>query len=793
MKKRDYYFFRNSVLFLFSAILLAACTKDDAQTGSENKTISFNINNDQLRPLQVASVYMGEEDFTLSEYTGMLGDFEVSFKSINSKTLSFLVPEEISPGTVKLQLDVNGTQYSSEVKILENINFSDPQLVFENFYQQYYTNEFLNIDRQSWEEVKAQFESLNEEEKRKAAQMLLNNRQLLDNLEIELKNFYSGYRNSNPESSQTKMAESNKLAIAGLTVALVGALITSPVVAAVGAGITVGLALEVVIKSFKIITDAAMPKVYQALEVTYGLGYNRMAYTTELVYDAAERRILNKEQELPSQIVLREKEKLNLSVQLVTTPLVSEENRGEYDIVDELLDSISKLQEMLSGYFEIPGPPMEEFARFAENLQNFSVSVDNPDVEVSELSGTPEDASVFFETEKLEDQEFTFTYSYENEEGEISSISQGIKLDVGYNVVFLSGNGLPSPLEWTNNTPKAFKIVDYKDDDLENFEVSKLSIQNISNQEVKFHIQKNGVFNGDDPGEYFEIVPLTDLEEIEVDFELYYGDTFIKKFTVLISKGETTFFAFSYYEKSVKEFDGVTGEQVRDLEVAPQVLSFSDADQIVFSRSTNELIIIPSGDVFYKKNIESGESTFVTIPSEFNYDRHDLQMVVSREGRLFVYESGGRFLKLNIQNGYITETIGLFNGWLRNIVYSEKTKEIIGHYSEGDDDKLYKINVDTRQETILDLPDRPYEDLIISKSGRLFALQGYDTFIELDPETGNIISTISNRGFYYGTYLEGTNELIGVDVNNFLKVNVEDGEVTEISGTGMSKYQNFID
>ena len=98
------------------------------------------------------------------------------------------------------------------------------------------------------------------------------------------------------------------------------------------------------------------------------------------------------------------------------------------------------------------------------------------------------------------------------------------------------GSALPSLLELINNTPKAMKLVDDQGNDLEAFDISKLSIQNISNSEVKIHAQKNGVFGGGEGGHYFEIIALTDLEETQTSFDVYYGGAKIRTLQAVIKQ-----------------------------------------------------------------------------------------------------------------------------------------------------------------------------------------------------------------------------------------------------------------
>lgn len=65
---------------------------------------------------------------------------------------------------------------------------------------------------------------------------------------------------------------------------------------------------------------------------------------------------------------------------------------------------------------------------FALDLDDFFISVDNPLVTVSEISGTPELAEVTFDSPQQGAHVFDFTYSYTNEEGMESSFTQTARL-----------------------------------------------------------------------------------------------------------------------------------------------------------------------------------------------------------------------------------------------------------------------------------------------------------------------------------------------------------------------------
>lgn len=178
------------------------------------------------------------------------------------------------------------------------------------------------------------------------------------------------------------------------------------------------------------------------------------------------------------------------------------------------------------------------------------------------------------------------------------------------------------------------------------------------------------------------------------------------------------------------------------------------------------------------------------------------------ETQLYAYVAYDKLVKLDLSNGTELSTIAnIGSEYLRDIIYSKSTNEIIGQLSTGIDSNgnntysLYKVNLATGE--ISQFPYVGYESLIVTNSGNLYAYVAYDKIVKLDISNGTELSTITTVGTSENylsdiVYSETTNEIIGqlseYDENgntsySLYKINLSSGATSQYSYNG---YESLV-
>lgn len=400
---------------------LQSCKKDD---GNSSEPIEISLNDTEARPLQILNIEVSGMDALNASYLGSIGEIETEFYPSNESNSSFLVcvvPEDISTGAHELSIEIDGSSYTSSINILANEPVSTPDDVFDQYYNDYTTAEYIDfIDEVELENALNELRALPQDEKILAAQMLANNRVILDDIAQLIAD-----TESETGLEYGKQQACGVLCVIGGATAIIGAFISAPVVTAVGLGVLAGL----VARALKPVLTALWEKVSTGVTSALRLGYDRMAYITELVYDEAIQMISNKTEQVPDTIYIENGSPLKLAIKTVREPLISESNRSTYTEVNAFLEAYYRLKSFLQGTdYQVPELESGEISDFAGDLNDFSISVDNSLVTVSNISGTPQLAEVSFDSPQEGAHIFNFTYSYENIEGTVSSFTQTARL-----------------------------------------------------------------------------------------------------------------------------------------------------------------------------------------------------------------------------------------------------------------------------------------------------------------------------------------------------------------------------
>lgn len=411
-------------LALWVGIVLVSCKKDTGG-GDGVDPVEMSIGASEVRPLQILPVAVSGVSLVNAAYNGTIGGMDVEFYPANENAYSSLVcvvPENIGTGIQTITVDIEGQTLSSDVNVLPNETITTPEDVFDQFYADYTTTEYAEfIDEAEFQSALDDLRALPETDRLMAAQMLANNRVALDNIAQAIAN-----AEAETGLSYGKVdAACGILCVIGGATAVIGTFLSAPIATAVGIGVLAGL----VAKALKPVVTALWNKLVTGVTAALRLGYDRMAYITELVYDQADQMISNKVEEIPDTIYLENGSPLKLAVKTVREPIISENNRAEFTEVGSFLDMYYDLVDFLAGTeYQVPALQNGEVADYALDLDDFSISVDNPLVTVSEISGTPELAEVTFDSPQQGAHVFDFTYSYVNEEGLESSFTQTARL-----------------------------------------------------------------------------------------------------------------------------------------------------------------------------------------------------------------------------------------------------------------------------------------------------------------------------------------------------------------------------
>ncbi len=411
-------------LALWVGIVLVSCKKDTGG-GDGVDPVEMSISASEVRPLQILPVAVSGVSLVNAAYNGTIGGMDVEFYPANENAYSSLVcvvPENVGTGIQTITVDIEGQTLSSDVNVLPNETISTPEDVFDQFYADYTTTEYAEfIDEVEFQSALDDLRALPETDRLMAAQMLANNRVVLDNIAQAIAN-----AEAETGLSYGKVdAACGILCVIGGATAVIGTFLSAPIATAVGIGVLAGL----VAKALKPVVTALWNKLVTGVTAALRLGYDRMAYITELVYDQADQMISNKVEEIPDTIYLENGSPLKLAVKTVREPIISENNRAEFTEVGSFLDMYYDLVDFLAGTeYQVPSLQNGEVADYALDLDDFSISVDNPLVTVSEISGTPELAQVTFDSPQQGAHVFDFTYSYVNEEGMESNFTQTARL-----------------------------------------------------------------------------------------------------------------------------------------------------------------------------------------------------------------------------------------------------------------------------------------------------------------------------------------------------------------------------
>ena len=413
---------RYLLLISFFVLGLSACSDDPDDNIGQQVNMSLNVT--AAMPLQVVSARIEGFELAPVEYEGKVGGVSTVFVRSSEfalHTLSFIVPADLLPGAHVVEVDLMGDRLSATLQVMPGAMISDPDAVFDAFYDDYTSPAFAPlIDGQEFLSAINDLKTLPEADKLMAAQMLANNRVAIDQLAVALAD-----AEELTGQSFGKVENCDAICKLGAIATVAGAFLASPAITAVGAGIFVGL----VIRAFKPVVSALFAKLREAFSLGLQLGYDRMAYTYDLLFDPDDFTISNKVTELPDTLFIEGGQVLQLAIRTVREPLVSENNRDTYPVVGTLLDLYYRIQDAVAGSGSTLPPLMSgEVAAFPTGLEGFSISVDNSLVVPSAITGTPDLARVSFSTTQDGAHPFTFTYSYTNELGEVTSFSQACRI-----------------------------------------------------------------------------------------------------------------------------------------------------------------------------------------------------------------------------------------------------------------------------------------------------------------------------------------------------------------------------
>lgn len=414
---------RPFIVFLAMAITLFSCTKETGD-GNGGNQVEMVLNSSEARPLQIITAEVTGIDLQNDGYSGTIGGVEVQLYhsgDLPSNSLVCLVPENVGTGIQTLSVELEGKTLTSNINVLANQTVTTPEDVFDAFYADFTTADYLEfIDESELQDALDVLRGLPESDRLVAAQMLANNRVVLDNIAQAIAD-----AEAETGLGFGKTQSCDMLCIIGAATAVVGAFLSAPIASAVGLGVLAGY----VARALKPVVTALWNKLVTGVGMALRLGYDRMAYITELVYDEAEQMIGNKVEAVPDTIFLENGTPLKLAIKTVREPLVQESNRETYPVVGGFLDAYYKLQNFLMNTeYVVPSLESGEVEAYALDLNKFSITVDNPLVVASEITGTPELAEVSFDSPQVGAHIFNFTYSYENDEGTVSSFTQTARL-----------------------------------------------------------------------------------------------------------------------------------------------------------------------------------------------------------------------------------------------------------------------------------------------------------------------------------------------------------------------------
>ncbi len=381
------------------------------------------------------------------EYSGSIGEKGLTLYKVNSSTLTFIVPEGVPSGNHNLRFNIAGTNYSTTLNILENIQVSDPVSEFDQIYQELTSDTLLTgIDANAMSQALSELNGLTEAEQQIAIQFILNNKAALDQLANQI-------RQAELQTGYKFKAESEKMNIVVASVAvIVGAALSSSALVIAGSAYIIAKAIKAGWNFIKPYAGKLFDKVAKGLETAFNFvedGY--MAATYDAIMDEADNRLeLKSTTALPDTIHLGDGEEFKFSILLVREPYVSEENAEEIPAIGELLDNYEKLKKALKEELSLPDPLTEAIKEYAEDLDGYAITTSNSNVDVSAITGTPELGIVTFSTEEEQDQPFQFTISYTNTENVTTSFTAQAKLEV-FDPCNNPCNGLTS-IVWGNHT-----------------------------------------------------------------------------------------------------------------------------------------------------------------------------------------------------------------------------------------------------------------------------------------------------------------------------------------------------
>lgn len=424
-------------------LLLANCSKNN---DSYTYNIQFDV--DEARPYQPITILKIASDYYTHQesYTATLGAEEIVFNRpeinysfSNEEAFVGYVPGNINPGTYELVIEIDGETYTHEIDILPNEIVVDPDILFSDFEQKYVNSDIFNYieDTVDFKLALQELKSLQGDDKELAAQILANNIPAVEAIELALAD---AEQNTGRDFGKVGCDIPCKV---GAVTAVLGAVLSAPALTAIGTGVLATLVIKRIIIP---VVKALIKKVYDAVVFTLNLGYDRMATVAEMVYDSAANLISNKTQALPDTLFVERGKALNLSIKTLREPIVKWDNRGAYAFVDDFFKVYDILIAKLSIIgLGLPGVSAGTVSDYPADLDGFSMEVDNPNVTVSNITGSTELASVTFNSSMSSELVFTFTYSYTNDLNEKSNISQLCKL------VFNACDGLTDVVDIDGN------------------------------------------------------------------------------------------------------------------------------------------------------------------------------------------------------------------------------------------------------------------------------------------------------------------------------------------------------
>jgi hypothetical protein len=411
-------------LLLLSVFALSLSSCSDDSNDDFGPQVSMSLSVTQAMPLQVVTATVEGFEVGPAEYSGQVGGMATVFirsSELSVRSLSFVVPADLAPGQHVVEVEVEGYRLTTALQVVAGVSVADPDAVFDAFYADYTTPAYAGLlSGQEFLNAINDLKALPESDKLLAARMLANNRAAIDQLAVALTN-----AEELTGESFGKTEDCDAICKLGVIATAAGAFLSAPAIAAVGAGIFVGM----VIRAFKPVVSALFAKLREAFSFGLQLGYDRMAYTYDLLFDPNDFTISNKVTALPDTLFIEGGQVLQLAIRTVREPLVNENNRTVYPVVGTLLDLYYRIQDAIAGSeFSLPGLMTGEVVAFPSGLEGFSIAVDNPLVIPSAITGTADLARVSFSTTQDGAHPFTFTYSYANELGEVTSFSQACRI-----------------------------------------------------------------------------------------------------------------------------------------------------------------------------------------------------------------------------------------------------------------------------------------------------------------------------------------------------------------------------